>query len=112
MKRSSATSRDVVRVVLVRDICGKHCPIERGAAGDVTVTPIRVGDTVLRDGTQEVVTEITSDYAGRTGTYVVCGRRRQMAAALLILSSGAVCYIDSSIQKICPDCGRTVVGFQ
>jgi hypothetical protein len=91
--------------------CHERCLVDR-AVGDVSVTAIRGGDTVKVSGEIRLVKEITTDYLGKTGIHMICGRRVQMAAALLVLEGGDVIEACAPLEKICPDCGRTVVRFR
>jgi len=109
---SSAGARDTLRMTIVKDECVPGCPADRARKGDVSATALRVGDTVSVRGKQVTISEITTGMAGKTGLHLICGRRHRLAAALLLLSDGETCYVDSDITKLCPDCGLVVTRFR
>ena len=109
--RSNATAGDRLRITIVEE-CTKSCPARRAAKGDIGVTAIRAGDMVNIKGLADVVLEVTTEPGGNTGSHTICGRRRRLAAASLILESGTTVLVDSTVEKICPECGRTGTRFR
>ncbi len=109
--KSGASVQDTLRMTIVKDSCGPNCPHERAKKGDVAQTAIKEGDTVLVDGVPKEVVAVTTDWCGKTGIFIVSGKRRQLAAAVLHFEDGETQFVDSSVQKICPKCEQIVVRF-
>jgi hypothetical protein len=110
--RSNAQTSDTLRVIIVVKECSDTCLAVRAEAGDISATSIRAGDLVLHHGERRGVVEVITEPGGITGTHLIRGRRRQLAAALLVLTDGSVVYAGVDVTKICPDCGRIVVRFK